>query len=45
MGYSEFVLQQAANVANIESALRSLSYFLPGRFKDAEVASETRLFG
>ncbi|KAJ3366970.1 Peroxisomal membrane protein pex16 [Allomyces javanicus] len=38
--YREFLLQNAAQISSVESALRSLSYFLPGRFEDADLASE-----
>lgn len=39
--YSSFVLKNASSVAQIESALRSLTYIIPGRFRDAEIASES----
>ncbi|OBT72668.1 hypothetical protein VF21_08547 [Pseudogymnoascus sp. 05NY08] len=39
--YSGFVLKNASSVAQIESALRSLTYIIPGRFRDAEIASES----
>ena len=39
--YSEFITKNAHQVSQIESALRSLTYIIPGRFRDAEVASET----
>ncbi|CAH7688251.1 peroxisome membrane protein, partial [Phakopsora pachyrhizi] len=38
--YQEFLLSNATRIASIESTLRSLTWFLPGRFKDAELASE-----
>ncbi|KAI9184240.1 hypothetical protein H9P43_003293 [Blastocladiella emersonii ATCC 22665] len=38
--YREFLLHNAAQISSVESALRSLSYFLPGRFADADLASE-----
>jgi peroxin-16 len=39
--YSSFVTKNASSVASIESALRSLTYVIPGRFRDAEIASES----
>ncbi len=39
--YSEFITKNAHQVSQIESALRSLTYVIPGRFRDAEIASET----
>ena len=39
--YDDFVTKNAGQVARIESGLRSLTYILPGRFHDAEMASET----
>lgn len=41
-GYSDFIIKNASAVSQIESALRSLTYIIPGRFKEAELASETR---
>ncbi|KAI8905109.1 peroxisome membrane protein [Gorgonomyces haynaldii] len=41
MAYKDFVLENAQNIAQIESSLRTLSYILPGRFKDAEIVSES----
>ncbi|KAI9220015.1 peroxisome membrane protein [Blastocladiella britannica] len=38
--YRTFLLHNAAQISSVESALRSLSYFLPGRFADADLASE-----
>lgn len=38
--YSEFITKNAHQVSQIESALRSLTYIIPGRFRDAEIASE-----
>lgn len=35
-----FLLQNASQISAIESTSRSLTYFLPGRFKDAELAGE-----
>ncbi|KAJ2905647.1 Peroxisomal membrane protein PEX16 [Zalerion maritima] len=39
--YDEFITKNAGSVGQIESALRSLTYVIPGRFRDAEIASET----
>ncbi|KAI0801599.1 peroxisome membrane protein [Xylaria sp. FL0064] len=39
--YSDFITRNAHQVSQIESALRSLTYIIPGRFRDAEIASET----
>ncbi|KAG5922153.1 hypothetical protein E4U42_005583 [Claviceps africana] len=39
--YDEFVAKNAGQVGQIESALRSLTYIIPGRFRDAEIASES----
>jgi peroxin-16 len=38
--YQNFITENSPVVASLESGLRSASYLLPGRFKDAEVASE-----
>lgn len=43
--YKEFVVANVAKIASLESSLRSFSYFLPGRFKDAEYASELLFTG
>ncbi|KAH7308706.1 peroxisome membrane protein [Stachybotrys elegans] len=39
--YEEFITKNASQVSQIESALRSLTYVIPGRFRDAEIASES----
>ncbi|KAF4589030.1 peroxisomal membrane protein pex16 [Ophiocordyceps camponoti-floridani] len=39
--YNDFISKNAGQVSQIESALRSLTYVIPGRFRDAEVASES----
>jgi peroxin-16 len=44
MSYESFLLSNLGGVATIESSLRSLTWFLPGRFKDAELASEARSY-
>ncbi|KAJ7596998.1 peroxisomal membrane protein PEX16 [Mycena floridula] len=38
--YETFLVNNVATISSIESSLRSLTWFLPGRFKDAELASE-----
>ncbi|ORX43093.1 peroxisome membrane protein [Hesseltinella vesiculosa] len=38
--YDDFLLKNVAQISTIESALRSLSYILPGRFQDAELTSQ-----
>ncbi|KAL8726627.1 MAG: hypothetical protein Q9166_006586 [cf. Caloplaca sp. 2 TL-2023] len=42
--YEEFVTKNASSVGQIESAIRSLTYLIPGRFREAELASETRMY-
>ncbi|KAL1894466.1 hypothetical protein Cpir12675_003643 [Ceratocystis pirilliformis] len=39
--YDSYIEKNAGNVSQIESALRSLTYIIPGRFRDAEIASES----
>ncbi|KAG6252199.1 hypothetical protein E4U24_000713 [Claviceps purpurea] len=39
--YDDFITKNAGQVGQIESALRSLTYIVPGRFRDAEIASES----
>ncbi|GME40578.1 Peroxisome membrane protein Pex16 [Neofusicoccum parvum] len=39
--YSEFITKNASAVSQIESALRSLTYIIPGRFRESEIASES----
>ncbi|KAL8977797.1 MAG: hypothetical protein Q9177_006558, partial [Variospora cf. flavescens] len=39
--YEDFVTKNASSVTQIESALRSLTYIVPGRFRESELASET----
>jgi len=39
--YSSFVKANAAQVSQIESALRSLTYIIPGRFHDTPITSES----
>ncbi|RPA81390.1 peroxisome membrane protein [Ascobolus immersus RN42] len=38
--YNNYITQNAGSVGQIESALRSLTYIIPARFKDVELASE-----
>lgn len=38
--YDDFLLNNASQITAVESSLRSVTYFLPGRFKDAELAGE-----
>ncbi|PNH39522.1 hypothetical protein VD0004_g7378 [Verticillium dahliae] len=39
--YEDFITKNGSQVSQIESGLRSLTYVIPGRFRDAEIASET----
>ncbi|KAJ7103567.1 peroxisomal membrane protein PEX16 [Mycena belliarum] len=39
-GYESWLLNNMGAMSTLESSLRSLTWFLPGRFKDAELASE-----
>lgn len=39
--YSSFVKSNSAHVSQIESALRSLTYIIPGRFHDNPITSES----
>ncbi|RPB26292.1 peroxisome membrane protein [Terfezia boudieri ATCC MYA-4762] len=39
--YGDFITKNAHAVSQIESALRSLTYIVPARFKDVELASES----
>ncbi|GLB36118.1 putative peroxisomal membrane protein (Pex16) [Lyophyllum shimeji] len=38
--YEAFLLKNGSAISSLESSLRSITWFLPGRFKDAELASE-----
>ena len=38
--YESFLVKHVSAISTVESSLRSLTWFLPGRFKDAELASE-----
>jgi len=39
-GYESFLIKNVSTISTLESSLRSATWFLPGRFKDAELASE-----
>ncbi|GAD97331.1 peroxisomal membrane protein pex16 [Paecilomyces variotii No. 5] len=39
--YEDFVTKNASSVGQIESALRSLTYIIPGRYRESEVLSES----
>ena len=39
--YSDFIIKNASAVSQIESGLRSLTYIIPGRFRESEIASES----
>ncbi|KAI8343060.1 peroxisome membrane protein [Chlamydoabsidia padenii] len=43
--YEEGLIKNISQITTIESALRSLSYILPGRFHDAELASQALYSG
>ncbi|KAG8921016.1 Peroxisomal membrane protein pex16 [Tulasnella sp. 408] len=38
--YESLLISNASTINTVESSIRSLTWFLPGRFKDAELASE-----
>ena len=38
--YEDFLVRNVSTISSVESSLRSITWFLPGRFKDAELASE-----
>ena len=40
--YESFLINNVSTISTLESSLRSVTWFLPGRFKDAELASEAR---
>ena len=40
--YEAFLISNVSTISTLESSLRSLTWFLPGRFKDAELVSEAR---
>ncbi|KAI1915991.1 hypothetical protein LOZ53_000899 [Ophidiomyces ophidiicola] len=39
--YEEFVTKNSSSVSQIEMALRSLTYMIPGRFRESDIASES----
>ena len=39
--YDDFILKNASAVSNIETGLRNLTYLIPGRFRESEMASES----
>ncbi|TFL03738.1 peroxisome membrane protein [Pterulicium gracile] len=39
--YESFLIENVSTISSLESSLRSITWFLPGRFKDAELASES----
>lgn len=41
-GYESFLINNVSTISTLESTLRSVTWFLPGRFKDAALASEAR---
>ena len=40
--YEAFLVKNVSVISTLESSLRSITWILPGRFKDAELASEAR---
>ncbi|GFF43630.1 peroxisomal membrane protein pex16 [Aspergillus lentulus] len=38
--YEDFVTKNASSVGQVESALRSLTYIIPGRYRDSDISSE-----
>jgi hypothetical protein len=42
--YENLLLDNVSTVRSVESGLRNLTWLLPGRFADADVASEGRMF-
>ncbi|KAH8548978.1 peroxisome membrane protein [Umbelopsis sp. PMI_123] len=43
--YEDFLISNASQITSIEGTLRSITYFLPGRFHDAEFASQALFAG
>ncbi|KAI1931140.1 hypothetical protein LOZ58_003619 [Ophidiomyces ophidiicola] len=39
--YEEFVTKNSSSVSQVEMALRSLTYMIPGRFRESDIASES----
>ena len=42
--YEAFLINNVSTISTLESALKSVTWILPGRFKDAELASEARQY-
>lgn len=40
--YETAILESSSTLTSVENGLRQLTWFLPGRFEDAEIASEGR---
>ena len=40
--YESFLIHNGSTISSLESTLRSVTWLLPGRFKDAELVSEAR---
>lgn len=40
--YEQLLLDNVSTVNTVESAIRNVTWFLPGRFADADIASEGR---
>ncbi|KAH9964291.1 peroxisome membrane protein [Russula dissimulans] len=38
--YESFLIQNVSTISSLESTLRSVTWFLPGRFRDADLVSE-----
>lgn len=38
--YESFLVKNVSTISSLESTLRSITWILPGRFRDAELASE-----
>lgn len=39
--YTDFITKNAGAVGQVEGALRSIAYLIPGRFRESEIASES----
>ncbi|KAI5293181.1 Peroxisomal membrane protein pex16 [Ascosphaera acerosa] len=39
--YEDFITSNSSSVSQVESALRSLTYIIPGRFRESELATES----
>lgn len=42
VAYEQLLLDNVGTVRTVESAIRNVTWFLPGRFNDADIASEGR---